>query len=54
MVFLIPILAPILFPISLFSNILELLTGNAVLEGSFWEQFIGFWGMIWHSMTVWL
>ena len=55
MVFLIPILAPILFPISLFSNIMELLTGNATLSGAnFWEQFVSFWSLIWGSMTTWL
>jgi len=54
MVFLIPILAPILFPIALGSNIMELLTGNAALSGNFWEQFVGFWGLVWNTMTNWL
>ena len=55
MAFLIPFLAPVLFPISLFSNIMELLTGNVALSGtSFWDQFVSFWGLVWHSMTVWL
>ena len=54
MAFLIPIVAPFLFPIALGSNIMELLTGNAVLEGGFFQQFIGFWGLVWQSMTTWL
>ncbi|MCL2298526.1 MAG: hypothetical protein FWC27_00055 [Firmicutes bacterium] len=54
MVFLLPILAPFLFPLSVGSNILELLTGNAALEGCWWEQFVGFWQLVWNSMVNWL
>ena len=54
MFLLLPILAPIIFPVALGSNILELLTGNAVLTGSFWQQFVGFWSLVWNSMTAWL
>jgi len=55
MVFLLPILAPFLFPIAVGSNILELLTGNAALgDGCWWDQFVSFWGLVWHSMSTWL
>jgi len=54
MVFLIPILFPVLFPMSIGYNILELLTGNAALTGNFWQQFVGFWSLIWNTITVWL
>jgi len=55
MVFLIPLLAPVLFPIAVGTNVMELLTGNAALGGeTFWQQFASFWGMIWRSMTTWL
>jgi len=54
MVFLIPILAPILFPIAVGANIMELLTENAALTGNWWEQFVGFWELVWNTMTVWL
>ena len=54
MVFLIPLLAPFLFPVAVGSNIMELLTGNVVLSGNFWQQFVGFWRLIWNTMTTWL
>jgi len=54
MVFLLPLIFPVVFPISLFANIMELLTGNASLSGSFWEQFVGFWKLVWGSVTTWL
>ena len=54
MVFLLPILAPLLFPLAIGTNIMELLTENATLEGNFWQQFIGFWSLVWNSMTNWL
>jgi len=54
MVFLLPLLAPFLLPLSIGTNIMELLTDNASLDGCWWEQFVGFWGLVWNSMTAWL
>jgi len=54
MVFLLPILAPFLFPLAIGTNAMELLTGNAALEGNFFQQFFGFWKLVWSSMTGWL
>jgi hypothetical protein len=55
MVFLLPILAPILLPVAIGTNIMELLTDNAALNGSsWWDQMLSFWSLVWHTMTTWL
>jgi len=54
MTFLVPILAPFLLPLAIGTNIMELLTDNASLEGGFFQQFFGFWKLVWQSMTTWL
>ena len=55
MVFLIPILAPILFPIAFGTNLLDVLAEHVTLQGvTSWDKIIEFLGMVWHSMTVML
>ena len=50
MVFLIPILAPILFPIALGSTFLDVVTGQMEFAGSVWD----FFRIVFDLMGAWL